>query len=358
MRPFKVALVESGEASHSVPAWVHDALRKEGIDFVVRPCESRAELADHASDADLVWVWGSRILSSSRLDAVQKCGAILRSGSGTDNVPIAEAIQRNIMVINTPGAMAEDVSDHTLALLLAVVRQIAAQDRSIRSGVWEFRRENNRWHLRGSTLGLIGFGNIAQLVAQKAVSFGLRILVHDPWIQEAEIRARGAEPADLPTLLTTSDFISLHCPLLPETRHLIGDKQFELMKPHAILINTSRGPVVDESALVRALQQKRIGGAGLDVFEREPLPDDSPLRSLDSVVLTPHIAAYSDVYPESFWRYSVESIIAVANGFWPRAVVTPNIQPKWPLLRRRWPLIPEFDDVPVDGNHRRTAAIK
>ena len=357
MRDFKVVLVESGEASHSVPDWIHEAFLRERIDFLVHPCKSSVDLATHASDSDVVWVWGSGILNSSGLSAVQKCGAILRSGSGTDNIPVAEATQRNILIINTPGAMAQEVSDHTLALLLTIVRQIAAQDRLLRSGVWEVRRENNRWHLRGSALGLIGFGNIAQLVAEKASSFGVRILVHDPWVPESEIRARGAETVDLQTLLTDSDFISIHCPLTPETRHLIGKKEIGLMKPHAVLINTSRGPIVDENALIQALQQKHIGGAGLDVFEREPLPANSPLRLLDSVVLTPHIAAYSDVYPDLFWQYSAESVIAIANGFWPRAVVNPNIQPKWPLRRRQWPLDPELDGFSADGNHRLTPTI-
>jgi len=353
MRPFKVALVDSGEPSHSVPAWVCNALALENIDFLVQGCESTEDLAVHASDSDLVWVWGSRILSQSRLDVLRNCGAILRSGSGTDNVPVAEATQRNVFVINTPGAVAQEVSEHTIALLLSVVRQTAAQDRLIRSGIWEMRRENNRWHLQGSTLGLIGFGHIAQLVAEKVRSFGIRILVHDPWIPEEYIRGRAAEPVDLRTLLSVSDFISIHCPLTEETHHLIGDEEIRLMKEHVIVINTSRGPIVDEAALVRALQEKRIGGAGLDVFEREPLPADSRLSQLDTVVLTPHIAGYSDAYPASFWRYSVESIIAVANGFWPRSVVNPSVQPRWPLRRRQWPLHPENNEISPDGDGGR-----
>jgi D-3-phosphoglycerate dehydrogenase len=139
---------------------------------------------------------------------------------------------------------------------------------------------------------------------------------------------------------------------------LIGEKENELMKKHAVLINTSRGPIIDEDALIRALQVNRIGGAGLDVFEREPLPDNSPLRQLENVVLTPHIAAYSDVFPDSFWRYSIESILAVANGFWPRAVVNPSVQPKWPLRPRQWPLYPELNEIPTDGDHRRIQVTK
>ena len=163
------------------------------------------------------------------------------------------------------------------------------------------------------------------------------MLVHDPWVSPDLIRSRGAEPVDFPTLLSQSDFITLHCPLTQDTRHLIGEKEIKLMKTHAILINTSRGPIVDEAALAQALQAKRIGAAGLDVFEEEPLSKTSPLLHLENVILTPHIAGYSDVFPGSFWRYSVESVIAIANGYWPRSVVNPTVEPKWPLRRRQWP---------------------
>jgi D-3-phosphoglycerate dehydrogenase / 2-oxoglutarate reductase len=357
MRPFKVTLVEAGETANLVPVWVRKTLAAEDIEFSVHGCEILADLAAYASDSDLVWVWGSRILTACRLEILARCGAILRSGSGTDNVPVAEATERNVLVINTPGALAQEVSDHTIALLLSAMRQIVVQDRLMRSGVWDRRIENNRWHLRGSTLGLIGFGHIAQLVAEKVGPFGLRILVHDPWVPKDQIRMRGAEPVDLRTLLSQADFISVHCPLTTATHYLIGEREIQLMKRHAILINTSRGPIVNESALARALQEKRIGGAALDVFEREPLPTESPLLQLENVVLTPHIASYSDEYPESFWRYSVESVIAIANGYWPRAVVNPSVQPRWPLLRREWPIYPETYEISQDGDGPKARSI-
>jgi D-3-phosphoglycerate dehydrogenase len=260
---------------------------------------------------------------------------------GTDNVPVADATRRGILVVNTPEAVAQEVADHAIALLLSVVRQIVAQDRLLRSGVWDFRRQNNRWHMRGSTLGLVGFGRIGQLAAQKIKGFGVRILAHDPWMSCAQARALGAQLVSLDFLLEQSDFISIHCPLTKETRHLIGERELRRMKPHAILMNTSRGPVIDESALVEALQQKRIGGAALDVFEEEPLPSSSPLLKLENVVLTPHIAGYSDLFPESFWRYSVEALTALVQGYWPRSVVNPEMTPKWKLSKKTWPVEPE-----------------
>lgn len=350
MRPFKIALVDADETVKMVPEWVRRTLSEEGIDFLTHACRNHTELMAHASDSDLVWVWGSKLLLTSRLDDLERCGAILRSGSGTDNVPVEEATKRNLLVVNTPGAVAQEVSNHTIGLLLSIVRQITAQDRLMRSGVWEFRRNNNRWHLSDSRLGLIGFGHIAQLVAEKASCFGMRILVHDPWVSGDDIRSRGAEPVDLHALLSNSDFISVHCPLTPKTRHLIGEREIRLMKPDAVFINTSRGPIVDENALIRALQEKRIGAAGLDVFETEPLPAESPLRSLENVVLTPHIASYSADFPGSFWRYSLESLVAIANGYWPRAVVNPSVRPRWPLKRRQWPLRPEINEMVPNGS--------
>jgi D-3-phosphoglycerate dehydrogenase len=335
-RPFKVVLIETSETAKAVPGWVRNALAAEKVEFSARACETRADLEAYAADSDLVWVWGSQVVTADRLDVLAKCGALLRSGSGTDNVPVAEATKRRIVVINTPDAVAQEVADHTIGLLLALVRQIAAQDRLMRSGTWEFRRENNRWHLRGSTLGLIGFGRIAVLVSEKIKPFGVRMLAYDPGVPASQMMAKGAEPVVLPTLLAQSDFLTIHCPLTNETRHLLGEKEFRQMKAHAVVINTSRGPIVDEEALVRALQEKRIGGAALDVFEQEPLAATSPLLKMDNVVLTPHIAGYSDLYPESFWRYSVESVIAIANGYWPRSVVNPGVEPKWQLRRREW----------------------
>jgi D-3-phosphoglycerate dehydrogenase / 2-oxoglutarate reductase len=357
MRPFKVALIEITEPATSVPQWVTSTLESEELDFVVRGCRTRSDIATYASDANLIWVWGNAVLKNAGLELFTHCGAILRSGSGTDNIPVDEATQRNILVVNTPGAVAQEVSDHTIALLLSIVRQTCAQDQLMRSGVYKARREKIRWHLDGSTLGLIGFGHIAQLVARKMAAFGVRILVHDPWVSEKRIRSRGGVPVDFQQLMASSDFVSVHCPLTLDTRHLVNQEAIGWMKPDAILINTSRGPIVEETALIVALQEKRIGGAGLDVFEQEPLPPESVLRQLDNVVLTPHIAGYSDAFPESFWRYSTESVLALASGYWPRAVVNPNVQPRWPLRRREWPIHLDLEFVTRHPPSARAPAV-
>ena len=234
MRPFKVALIEITEPATSVPQWVTSTLESEELDFVVRGCRTRSDLATYASDANLIWLWGNAVLKNAGLELFTHCGAILRSGSGTDNIPVDEATQRNILVVNTPGAVAQEVSDHTIALLLSIVRQTCAQDQLMRSGVYKARREKIRWHLDGSTLGLIGFGHIAQLVARKMAAFGVRILVHDPLVSEKRIRSRGGEPVDFQQLMSSSDFISVHCPLTLDTRHLVNQVAIGWMKPDAI----------------------------------------------------------------------------------------------------------------------------
>src|SRR5438876_780293 len=272
MRPFKVALV--GLEGEVVPAWVYAAFRAEGIDFLQQECTTTEELDQYAGDADLVWVWGSGVITVDRLDLLKECGAILRSGSGVDNVPVAAASERNILVCNTPQAVAEEVSDHAIALLFSIVRQTAAQDALVRQGIWERRIHKNRWHIRGSALGILGFGYIAWLVARKLRGFDLRILAHDPFVSPERITAAGCTPVGFDELLSTSDFITIHTPLIDETRGLINERALRLMKTHAILINTSRGGVVDEAALVRALKEGWIGAAGLDVFEQEPVSPD------------------------------------------------------------------------------------
>ena len=271
MSTCKVALVDLD--GKPVPDWVPRQLRDEGISLVMHDCHSVDDLKSHAADAEVVWLFGgSRILMNGNLDAVPKCWAIVRTGSGTDNVPVDEATRRGIVVANTPEAFSDAASDHVIALLFAVVRQIATLDRAVRAGQWSETPVRPLQSVRGRTLGLIGFGHIARATARKLSGFEMRVLVHDPHLDVDTIVGHGAEPAELNALLRESDFISLHCPLTPETTHLIGERELRLMKPTAILINTSRGPVVDEAALVQALQEHRLTGAGLDVLENAP-PD-------------------------------------------------------------------------------------
>ena len=332
MAPFKVALV-GGLQDDGVPGWVSERLAQAGIAFVAHNCKSRAELAELAGDADVVWSFGDHeCLYAENLDVIPHCGVILRTGSGTDNIPVKEATQLGIIVANTPEAISETVADHAIALLFTIVRQVAINDRIMRTRMWDRTRAWPRWHLHGCTLGLVGFGHIARLVAHKLSNFNLTILAYDPYVNRDEMVGQGVQPSSLDELLSSSDFISIHCPLLDSTYHLIGERELRLMKREAILINTSRGPVVEEPALIRALQEGWIGAAGLDVFEQEPIDSANALLTLENVVLTPHNAAASDEFWESFWRFSVETVLDLAQGHWPRSYVNHDVKPRWNLV--------------------------
>ena len=322
----KVALVDlDGQA---VPEWVVPGLQCEGVELLIRQCNSSAELAEHAKDAEIVWLFGgSRVLHGGSLEVLSQCRAIVRTGSGTDNVPVEEATARGIVVANTPAALSDAVSDHVIALVMALVRRLPQLDQSIRAGRFDqnlFRPLNS---FRGRSFGLVGFGHIAREVARKLSGFGMKWLVHDPLIGSDVIAAGGFRPVPLAALLSESDFVSLHCPLTPATRHLIGEAELRHMKRTAIFINTSRGPVVDEAALIRALTEGRIAAAGLDVFEQEPPAADNPLLKMENVILTPHSASQSGDGMEPRWRASVEAVIALAQRRWPPSCVNRHVKP-------------------------------
>lgn len=330
MSRFKVALV--GLNNQTVPEWVSGPLAQAGIEFVAHDCTTREELARHAGDADVVWVLGShQCLYAENLDVIPRCGAIVRSGSGTDNIPVADATRLGIIVANTPGATSDSVSDHTIGLLFAVTRQIAWQDRLVRQGEWAPKRGWPGWHVHGQSLGLVGFGHIPRMLVKKLSGFDLTVRAYDPFVSAEEMARHALRAASLEEVMAQSDFVSVHCPLTKDTHHLIGEKELRWMKRTAILINTSRGPVVDEPALARALTEGWIAAAGLDVFEHEPVDPHNPLLTLDNVVLTPHIGGYSDESGDLFWRLSLETALDLAAGHWPRSVVNRDVKPRWAL---------------------------
>jgi D-3-phosphoglycerate dehydrogenase len=249
------------------------------------------------------------LLNLFRLDAVavgrlKRCKVISRYGVGYDNVDVEAATKAGIWVANVQHYAKEDVSDHALALLLACVRRVTERDRAIRKGEWNTTSRLKASRLAGKTLGLIGYGDIARCLHRKVSGFGLaRVLVSDPYVDDTAVRAAGAEPAPLERLLAESDFVSVHAPLAAATRGMIGAAALASIKPGAILVNTSRGPLVDEKALVEALRKGRLACAGLDVFEQEPLSGDSPLKDVENVVLTDHVGWYTE-----------ESIVELKTG--------------------------------------------
>jgi D-3-phosphoglycerate dehydrogenase len=311
------------------PDWVGQHLAERGVDLLERACAGPAEVVAAAGEADVVWVMGgSRVVTAESLPRLPLCRVILRTGTGTDNIPVDAATRLGIIVAHTPEATMHQVAEHALGLLLAVIRQVAAQDRLVRQGVWDRHRAWPGWHLVGQALGLVGFGRIPRLVAKKAAGFELRFLACDPAVDAETMAGLGVEKVELDDLLTRSDFVSVHVPLSDRTRHLIGQRELRLMRPRAVLINTARGPVVDQRALTRALSEGWIAAAGLDVLEEEPPAPDDPLLGLGNVVITPHIASYSDIFPDQFWRHSVRTLVTLAEGRPPPWIANPGVDPR------------------------------
>jgi D-3-phosphoglycerate dehydrogenase / 2-oxoglutarate reductase len=317
-----------------LPEWVTQKLNAAGASLISRECENADALRETATDADAVWIFGgSKIVNSQNIHLLPaRCRFILRSGSGTDNVAVDEATRLGITVGNTPLACAHIVADHAAALLLALARQIPMQDQIMRRGVWDRHKFWPNVHLEGSTLGLIGFGNIARLTAKRMAAFDMNLIAYDPAPDPQAAAQMNVRLVSLEELMEQSDFISVHCPLIPQTRGLLSESLLRKMKPKAMIINTARGPIIDEAALIRMLSERKIGGAGLDVFEHEPLAPDSPLLKLDNVVLTPHVAGNSDMIYEDFWKHSVETLSEIAAGRAPKWIVNRPPQPRLPSL--------------------------
>jgi D-3-phosphoglycerate dehydrogenase len=245
-----------------------------------------------ARDADAILVTYAK-LPGELLRQLRRCKAIGRFGLGVDNIDIAAAAELGITVTYVPDYCMQEVSDHAMALLLALARKVPQSNALVQAGRWDMPAVVPIHRLAGRVLGLVGFGNIPRALAPKAKAFGLRVVAHDPYVSQHALAAAGVEGMSFDRLLEISDFVSIHAPLLPATRGLFNAEVFRKMKQGACLINTARGPLVDEDALLAALDSGGLAGAALDVVAVEPLPKQSRLIGRDNVVLTPHTGFYS-----------------------------------------------------------------
>jgi D-3-phosphoglycerate dehydrogenase / 2-oxoglutarate reductase len=253
---------------------------------------STADILAVARDADAILVTYAK-LPGDLLRALARCKVIGRFGLGVDNIDIKAAAERGIVVTYVPDYCMQEVSDHAMALILALARKIAFSNALVQAGRWEMRPVAPLRRLNGQVLGLIGFGNIPRALAPKAKAFGLNVIAHDPYVDSKVFAGFGVEGVSFEDLLARADFISLHAPLTPATRGLLNAAAFARMKKGAAIVNTARGPLIDEPALVAALDSGQAAGAALDVVASEPLAKDSPLLRRDQVILTPHTAFYS-----------------------------------------------------------------
>jgi D-3-phosphoglycerate dehydrogenase len=293
----------------------------EGVaSLVALKTKTPAEFLPEAADCDALLNTYAGPITAEAMARMPKCRIIARYGIGVDTIDLDAATAAGIIVTNNPTYCIEEVAEHTMALLLAGARKVAFYDRLVRQGRWEVPPGKPLFRLVGRTLGLVGFGNIARAVAARAAAFGMRVLYSDPFVQQGQFPVPG-EKTELFAMFGESDFVSLHPPLLPETRGMMNDAAFARMKPTAFLINCSRGPIVDTPALVRALDAGRIAGCALDTTDPEPLPDPHPLRGRENVILTPHVAWYSEQAMVGLQAGAPSEVRRVLTGQWPVHVV-------------------------------------
>ncbi|NOX49327.1 MAG: C-terminal binding protein [Gammaproteobacteria bacterium] len=311
-----------------------EALR-DIADIIEIRADTPQEFAAGVGDVDaIITSWGLRI-DKQVIQALKKAVVIGVGSVGVDMVNIEAATAAGLVVTNVPDVFIEEVADHTLSLLLDMARRTPTMMRMARDGDWYEGRPllSKVPRLFGQTLGLYAFGNVAHCTARRAKAFGMHVIAHDPYVSELEMTKEGVEPVGFSELLERSDYLSIHSPHNQETEHVFSTEAFTTMKSSAVIINTARGPIIDESALVEALQQHKIAGAALDVLEKEPPKPDNPLLSMENVIITPHIAsATSRMRPETRRRVGRE-VALVLRGKWPMSCVNPTVLPKVTLER-------------------------
>jgi D-3-phosphoglycerate dehydrogenase len=290
------------------------------------PMGSEDEFVAAAKDCDALYAKG-RPITKKMIDGLQKCKIISLGSVGVDTVDVDAATARGIPVTNCPDTFIEEVADHAMRLILATHGRLVEQDRMVREGRWAEGRPAllKIPRLRGLTLGLIAFGHVARAVAERAKPFGLHICAYDPFIEEMVMTERGVEPVSLPELLARADIISMHSPATASAQRMIREEHFKQMKPTAIYVSTGRGPTTDETALIKALDEKWIAAAGLDVLEQEPPGGNNPLLKMDNVILTAHVASATSRFdPFRHRRVGLELSLAL-TGRWPMSCVNPAV---------------------------------
>ena len=338
MARFKVAVQRPTNVTYALGGGGYDYemeyLSTIDAEIVEFEASSEGEFIEQAKDCDALIARGDRV-TANIIENLQNCKIIALGSVGADTVDVGAATARNIPVTNVPDTFIEEVADHTMMLLLATFRRLTLMDKYTRDHRWgEGRPYLNQFpRLFGQTLGFVSFGHVARATAIRAQPFGLRMIAFDPYIEELTMTSYGVEPVSLDELMQRSDIVSMHAPSTSEVHHLLTERHFRMMKPTALFINNGRGPTVDEAALIKALEEGWIAGAGLDVTEIEPPEPDNPLLQMENVILTPHVAsASSRMSPEARRRVGQE-ISLVLSGRWPRTCVNPSVLNKTDLTR-------------------------
>jgi D-3-phosphoglycerate dehydrogenase len=295
-----------------------------GAELILAQVQKENDLIQACKEADGL-VNQYALLTRKVFENLPKCKVASRYGVGVDSIDLKAATDLGIIVANVPDYCMDEVANQTIAMILTLIRKTAFFDRKVKSGQWDFRQGIPIYRTQGKTLGLIGCGKIGLEVAKRIAAFDIRVISFDPYLEKAPV---GVELKDFDTVLKESDFISIHCPLNDPTRHLIGEREFGKMEKKPIVINTSRGPIVDEKALIQALIKGQISGAGLDVLEKEPPEAQNPLLKMENVVLSPHVGYYSVESISELKRRTAKNVVDVFMGRWPKSVVNREVKGK------------------------------
>lgn len=309
--------------------WPFSGYQKGEIKGIIKEFSGSPEKLEGLVDEDTdVLVVHMAPVTKEVMDASKKLKVVGCTRGGPVNIDVPAATKRGIPVINAPGRNAEAVADYTIGLILSLSRNITKAHYMLKNGRWMddfYYYENCGPELSGKTIGIVGFGHIGRLLAKRALAFNIKILAHDPFVAGELIEQYGGQSVDLETLLKNSDFVTLHVRLTPKTEKMIGERELSLMKKTAYFINTARGGLVDENALIKALKERWVTGAALDVFEKEPIEPKNPLLTLDNVVITPHIAGASKQLVERTSKMVAEDIKSVLTGELPKNCVNPEV---------------------------------
>lgn len=322
MADFTVAMVDYDYASL---APFEKSVTEFGGAFVHKRCADIDEAIAFGKEADGWLVQYMKPIDARVFSSCRRLKVVGRCGIGYDVIDVPAATAAGVVVTNVPSYCEDEVSDHAMALLLSCARRTALYTAAVKGGVWDWKIGSPIARLRGQTLGLVGFGKIPRTLAPKAKAFGLKVICADPYLKPAAAQADGVTLVEFNELLCQADFISVHCPLTKETEGMFNAEAFTRMKPTAFIINTARGPIIDVPALVAALQDGQIAGAGLDVMPDEPPAKDEPLLALDQVVLSPHVGWYSEDSIVDLQARIGRHVAQVCAGRKPDAIVNPEV---------------------------------
>jgi len=334
--PFKVVMV----VPHPLIPHDEEDYRGIGVKFITNPCQTEEEIVEAAKDADFILTF-KKPFTRKVIAQLERCRMIYNIGTGYETIDLEAATEHGICVSYPDAYCSEEVAEHAMALILACARKLVRLERAVREGKWEsYEKREIRFNIlppmfpiQGQTLGLIGFGRIARKLVPKARGFDMRVLAFDPYVPASVFEDYDVEEVSLDFLVENSDFVSVHAAFTSDARHMLGAEQFKKMKPTACVINCARGEFIDEEALYDAITQGEIAGAALDVIQGESMPLDHPLLKLDNVIITPHVAYYSEEALGRLRKRPFEEIARMVNGDWPQWLINAEVKEKY---QQKW----------------------